>query len=122
MRTNTAFLGSLALSLALSSCVTHGHVTEYHGVAGQRGVPVEYQTTSVYAVHLIWFIGLIGDSSTEKGIFEFTKEAAARGAERVRLIETETFTYWWIFPPFSFFIHPVETTIEGELEMVAVPQ
>lgn len=121
MRTTNTFLGSLALSLALSSCVTNSHVTDYHGVAGQRGVPVEYQTTSVYAVHMIWFIPLVGDSSTEKGIDEFTKEAAARAAERVRIIETDTTHYWWVLPPISFFIHPVATTIEGELETVAVP-
>ena len=112
-------LAALALSLLPSSCATlHGHVTEYHGVMGIRGVPVQYQTTTRYALHLLFIIPLSGDASTSATIESFHEEAAARGAERSRIVQTSSSTYWYIFPPFSFFVHPVSTTVEGEIEGV----
>ena len=113
---------ALTLSMPLAACVTHTHATDYHGVRDIRGAQVEYQTTSVYAVHVLWFFGIIGDSSTKKGVLEFTKEAAARGTKRARIIETQTNTYWWVLPPFSFLVQPVETIVEGEVEVEEVDE
>ena len=31
-------------------------------------------------------------------------------------VEVSSSTYWYILPPISFFIHPVRTTVEGDLE------
>jgi hypothetical protein len=66
-----------------------------------RGETAEYQRTSVYAMHLLFFIPLLGDASIEHAVKEFTAEASARNAKRVNIEETDTYYYWWVFPPFS---------------------
>ncbi|MEL6432084.1 MAG: hypothetical protein AAFU73_21910 [Planctomycetota bacterium] len=103
-------------ALALSSCTLHSVATDFNGVDGVRGVPVEYQTTSTWALNGLFVFPLIGNASKATVIDEFTKEAAARGASRQRIVQTSSLTYWFIFPPLSFFIHPVNTTVEGDVE------
>lgn len=101
----------------LPSCTFHSHATEMNGVNGMRGVPVEYQTTTSWALHGLFVLPLLGNGAKDKVIDEFTKEAAARGAARTRITQTGGLTYWFILPPLSFFIHPVQTTVEGDIEV-----
>jgi len=106
-----------AAALSLSACTFHSVQTDMNGVDGIRGVPVEYQTTSTWALHGLWLFPLTGDARKNTVIDEFTEEAAARGASRQRIVQTSSFTYWFILPPISFFVHPVNTTVEGDVEV-----
>ncbi len=109
---------ALLLSAAMApSCTFHSHATEMNGVTGMRGVPVEYQTTTSWALHGLFVFPLIGNGAKDKVIDEFTQEAAARGASRTRITQTGGLTYWFLLPPLSFFIHPVQTTVEGDIEV-----
>ncbi len=108
---------SAALVALTSACVSHSTATEFHGVAGVRGVPIEYQTTTSYAIHGLFVFPLIGDARKSSVVDAFAEEAAARGASRQRIAQTSSFTYWFILPPISFFIQPVVTTVEGDVEL-----
>ena len=113
-------LRALALALGLAalgpSCITHSTATEFNGVNGMRGVPVEYQATTSYALHGLFVFPLWGNGTLDHTIDAFTKEAAANGATRTRISQTSSFTYWFILPPISFFVHPVVTTVYGDVE------
>ncbi len=109
-------LTSLLCLPLLGSCTTHTHVTEFNGVDGLRGEPIEYQSTSTWALNFLFIFGIVGDSSLESTVDAFTKEASARSGKRVRITQTSSSTYWYIFPPLSFFFHPVQQTVEGEVE------
>ena len=110
-----SLIAALVLGLT-SSCVTHSHAMEFNGVPGPRGYPVEFQKTTSYSLNLLFIIPLLGDSSREATVDEFTKEANERGAKRVYMESSSSSTYWYIFPPISFFIHPVATSVEGGVE------
>jgi hypothetical protein len=112
----------LALLLPLlPACVMHSHATEFNGVDGVRGVPVEYQTTTSYELRGLFTFSLWGNAKKADVISQFTAEAAARGATRTRIVQTSSLTWWFILPPLSFLIHPVVTTIEGDVETQALP-
>jgi hypothetical protein len=103
--------------LAFASCATtHTHSTEYNGVAGLRGEPVEYQSTTKYALHFLFIFGIFGDAGQSSTVAAFTKEASGRGAKRIHITQSESSTYWYIFPPLSFLIQPVSHTLYGEVE------
>ena len=102
--------------LLLPSCVLHTHATDHSGIPGVRGEPVEYQVTTSYALHLLFVFGLLGDASTETTVTEFTAEASARGATRSDIQQVSSSTLWYIFPPISFFVHPVVTEVQGSIE------
>ncbi|HPF13863.1 MAG: hypothetical protein H6830_06705 [Planctomycetes bacterium] len=109
------FAATLLLGL-LPACVTHSHATQFNGVPGIRGEAVEYQTTRSYAIQFLFTWGVLGNASKPYTIDQFTKEASARGASRVRITQTDSTTYWYVFPPLSFLFQPVVQTIEGDVE------
>ena len=109
--------GAAALAVLSSACVSHSAATEFHGVAGVRGVPIEYQTTTSYAIHGLFVLPIIGDARKSSVVDAFAEEAAARGASRQRIAQTNSLTYWFILPPISFFVHPVVTSVEGDIEL-----
>jgi len=107
---------ALVLAATTACTTTHTHSVEYNGVDGLRGKPVEYQSTTRYALHFLFIFGIVGDAGQDATIDAFTKEASSRGAKRINIKQTETTTYWYVFPPLSFLIQPVSRTIYGEVE------
>lgn len=105
-----------ALLATVTSCVTHSTATEFNGVDGVRGTPVEYLSTTSYALHGLFVFPLSGNGSMQNTMDKYTEEAAKNGASRTRIVQTSSHTYWWIFPPISFFVHPVVTTVSGTTE------
>lgn len=107
----------ILLALASAACTTtHTHSTQYNGVDGLRGEPVEYQSTTRYALHFLFIFGIVGDAGQDATVDAFTEEASSRGAKRINIKQSDTTTYWYVFPPLSFLIQPVSRTIYGEVE------
>jgi hypothetical protein len=107
----------VALTVLAPACVSHSTATEFHGVAGVNGVPVEYQTTTSFAIHGLFMFPIFGDARKSSVVDAFAEEAAARGGARQRIAQTSSATYWFILLPLSLFIHPVITTVEGDVEL-----
>ncbi len=116
LRAGLALAALAALALFPACTTTHMHATDFSGVPGIRGEPVEFQRTTSYALNGLFVFPLIGNAQRDKTIGRFTEEASGRGATRVDIQNTSSFTYWFIFPPISFFIHPVVTNVEGSVE------
>lgn len=114
-RLHLFFIVNISVIL-LANCSFHTHAYKYNGIPGINGEPVEYQQTSTWALHALWIFPLIGDASLENSVNEFSSEARKRGAKRINIDDTSSLTYWFIFPPFSFFVHPVNSTISGNVE------
>ena len=66
------------------------------------------------AVHFGIVVPFIGDASLEGAVRDFTKEAKKEGAERVRIVQSDETTLWWILPPISFVLTPRFTNVAGE--------
>ena len=105
-----------ALLVLAAGCTSHTHATDFHGVPGLRGEATEYQRTTSYALHGLFKWGLIGSGNVKDVVSKFNAEAAGRGATRVHILDAHVSTYWWVFPPISFFIQPVVTTVQGNVE------
>ena len=104
------------LLLTTSGCVFHSHLLDDHGVMGIRGEPIQYQTSTSISLRAVFLFDLIGDASTIGTAESFLEKAAEKGASRARIVNSSSTTYWLIFPPLSFFLHPVVTTVEGDIE------
>lgn len=108
------FIAALALTAACAT--SHTHSIAYNGVPGIRGEQVEFQSTTRYALHFLFIFGIFGNAGQSATVDAFTEEASSRGAKRIQITQYESDTYWYVFPPFSFLIHPVATTVYGEVE------
>ena len=51
------------------------------------------------AVHFGVVVPFIGDASLEGAARDFTEEAKKEGAKRVRIVQSNETTLWWILPP-----------------------
>ena len=113
-------IAAASLAWLASSCVMHSTTTALSGVDGIRGEPIEYQTTTSVALYGLFTFPILGNASSNTTVERFAAEASERGATRMRVMDSKRTTLWLLFPPLSFFIHPVLTTVEGEVEGTVV--
>jgi hypothetical protein len=66
------------------------------------------------AIHFAVVEPFIGDASLKGAVRDFTEEARKEGAERVRIVQSDETTLWWILPPVSYLFTPKFTNVAGE--------
>lgn len=115
MPTATKCSSAMLCLLLLSGCALTSTAPNFNGLHDVDGseAPVHINLTKI-AVHLGIVLPLIGDASLNGAVEEFTKAAKQVGADRVRIVQSDETTLWWIFPPFSFFFTPKFTNVAGD--------
>ena len=106
-------LGAFVLA---AGCSMTNKATEFNGVTDLEGDEVVHQSTKNVAIHLLFKKPLVYDASLQKTVDDFTQVAKENGASRVRIVQSQKSTYWWVLPPFSFVVHPVVTNVAGDVK------
>ncbi|MEZ5977733.1 MAG: hypothetical protein R3F34_05895 [Planctomycetota bacterium] len=114
---STIALLAASVALLAGGCVSNTSATGFADLPTVDGRPQEFLGTTTYSLHFLFIVPLIGDGRMQRAVDAFSVEARRRGAENVRIIDTTSDTYWYVFPPISFLFQPVVTSIEGELTM-----
>jgi len=104
------------LLLLAAGCTMHTTATRWNGRVGPDGEPVHVKSTTNIGFNLLVFIPLIGGTTIDRMIDTITADIAAEQGNRVRLIETTSENYWYGFPPFTWIITPVITTIAADYQ------
>ncbi len=106
---------SIICSLFLSGCALTSTAPNFNGLKHFDGseAPVHINLTKV-AVHFGVVMPFIGDASLDGAVEEFTKAAKKAGADRVRIVQSDETTLWWILPPISFLFTPKFTNVVGD--------
>ncbi len=105
----------LALMMALTGCSSTKTASNFNGVGTPDGAAV-HQSTSNIALHLL--AGkqpLAGDASLEATVNDFTAAAKAHGASKVRIVQSKSTAWWFIFFPFTLLVTPVTSNVAGDL-------
>lgn len=106
----------LASGVVLSGCSTTKTAREWNGVASTEGAPLAHLSTSNMAVHLLlgknpaW-----GNASLDKTVSDFTAAARAQGATKVRIVQSNSTSWWFLFFPFSLLVTPVTSNVAGDV-------
>jgi len=101
-------------SSAVSGCALTSKAKDFHGLPNFDGSQVVHINTTKIAIHALIFWPFIGDATLDGAVSEFTKEAKKQGARKVRIVQSNETTLWWIFPPISFFLTPRFTNVAGD--------
>jgi hypothetical protein len=106
---------SIIGSLLLSGCALTSTAPNFNGLKNFDGseAPVHINLTKA-ALHFAVVVPFIGDASLDGAVEEFTKAAKKAGADRVRIVQSDETTLWWIFPPISFLLTPKFTNVAGD--------
>ena len=111
---------SLLTIIAMSfGCAFHSTATNWNGRVGPNGKPVYVKSTTNVGFNLAIIIGLLGSTDIHTMVEETTSEIAEEGGDTVRIIQSATENYWYGFPPFTWVITPVITTVAAEYEPTA---
>jgi hypothetical protein len=102
------------LVLALSGCALTSRAPDFSGLKDVEGSDAVHINMTKVAVHFAVVQPFIGDASLKGAVRDFTKEAKKEGAERVRIVQSDETTLWWILPPVSFLLTPKFTNVAGE--------
>jgi len=108
---------ALAVLLPLvDGCTFVSKSDEYNGLPGQRGRPVSYYSATNLGVNLLFFIPIIGDTSTTAVLREVTKKVKEDGGKNFRVVQSSGAVMWYLFPPVTFIIHPAIGYVAGDSE------
>ena len=100
--------------LASSGCALTSKAPDFSGLKDVDGSDAVHINMTKAAVHFAVAMPFIGDASLEGAVRDFTEEAKKEGAERVRIVQSNETTLWWILPPVSFLLTPKFTNVAGE--------
>jgi hypothetical protein len=102
------------LLLALSGCALTSRAPDFNGLKDIDGSDAVHINMTKAAIHFAVVEPFIGDASLKGAVRDFTEEAKKEGAERVRIVQSNETTLWWILPPVSFVFTPKFTNVAGE--------
>jgi hypothetical protein len=102
------------LLMFLSGCALTSRASDFNGLKDVEGSEAVHINMTKVAVHFGVVMPFIGDASLQGAVRDFTEEAKKEGAERVRIVQSNETTLWWILPPVSFLFTPRFTNVAGE--------
>ena len=110
-------LAPIVCVLALTtSCVFHSTANHWNGRVGINDKPVYVKTQTSVGFNLGIVLRLLGATAIDPMVDEMTKEIAEENGDRVRVIQSSTENYWYGFPPFTWILTPVVTTVVVDYE------
>lgn len=110
---NVLCIGLLLAFAVLSGCSMTSQATDFNGLATPDGSATHVSTTNV-AVHLLFDRPVVGDASLQQIVADHTAAVKQAGASKVRIVQSNVTTYWWILPPISFVVHPVVSNVASD--------
>jgi len=105
-----------ALAPLVTGCAFHSTATHWNERVGPRGEPVFVKSTASVGLNLFILLKLFGGTDIDGQIDEITDEIASEGGDRVRIIQSSSENYWYGFPPFTWILTPVITTVAADYE------
>jgi hypothetical protein len=88
--------------------------TDFSGLKGLDGDKVTHINTRNYAVHLFLTKPLFGDATLQNTVKSFTEEAKKTGATKVRIVQSDEWTLWYLLPPLTLIFTPVTVDVAGD--------
>ena len=105
---------SAVVLLSIAGCAMTSKAPDFSGLKDVDGSDAVHINMTKAALHFAVALPFIGDASLEGAVRDFTEEAKKEGAERVRIVQSDETTLWWILPPISFILTPKFTNVAGE--------
>ena len=110
--------GALCIGILLAVAFTSGcsmttEAKDFNGLTTPDGNATHVSTTNI-AIHLLFTDPVVGDATLPQTVADHTAAVKKTGASKVRIVQSNVTTYWWILPPFSFVIHPVVSNVASD--------
>ena len=98
----------------VTGCTMTSAARDYSGLQIPEGAPKAHVNTTNVAVHFLFSKPIWGDATLPTVVKDCTTAAKGEGATKIRLVQSNVSTYWWILPPISFVVQPVVANAAGD--------
>ena len=109
-------LGLLSLGLSGSGCAFYSTAREWNGLNGPEGKPTYYMTTTKVGMNLLIAVPFLGDMGISGLTRDLTKEIAEEGGDDIRIVQGDSESYFYGWPPFTWVITPVISTVAAQYQ------
>jgi hypothetical protein len=109
----------LSLLLALSfatGCTMTSTSKQWNNRVGENRKPVYVKSHTNVGMNFLIFIPCLGRTTLPKQINKLTQDIETENGDVVRMIESSSENYWYGYPPFSWVLTPVITTVTADYE------
>ena len=104
----------LLLVLGLGSCAFHSTARSWNERVGPDGEEVFYKSTTKVGVNFLVVLPFLGDTGINGMVADLTEDVAGEGGDHVRIVQGSSENYWYGFPPFTWILTPVISTLAAE--------
>lgn len=104
----------LGLCLLINGCAFHSKAKNWNGLMGSEGKPAYYEKTSKVVFNLLVMVPFIGNAGIDGMVEDITADIAEQKGNNVRIVQGSSENYWYGFPPVTWVITPVVTTVSAE--------
>ena len=104
----------IGLTLFTSGCAFHSTSKNWSGLVGTDGKPAYYKKTTKVVFNALVIIPLMGNASVDGMVRDLTADIVKEKGNKVRIVQGSSVNYWFGFPPFTWIITPVVTTVSAE--------
>jgi hypothetical protein len=116
MRKRIGLLSLLVSFVLTSGCTMTSTSKQWNGRLGPNGKPVFVKSHTNVGLNIGIFIPVLGATTLPKEIDKLTKEIETEQGNDVRMIQSTSDNYWYGYPPFSWVLTPVITTVAADYE------
>lgn len=97
-----------------AGCAISNTASDLRGIKGMDGDKLTHINTRNYAIHLFMTKPLWGDATLNTTVQSFADEAKKHGATKVRIVQSDEATMWYLIPILGFIFTPVATNVAGD--------
>lgn len=105
----------LCVMVSMTGCSSATYSKGFNGLTTPDGKPIAHLSTSNVAVHVLFKEPIWGDATLPTTVADFTQDALDIGGKKVDIVQSKSMVWWFVFPPISFFIHPVTSNVAGDV-------
>ena len=97
-----------------TGCSISSVASDPRGIKGVDGDHLTHINTRNYAVHLFMTKPIWGDATLSNTVQSFADEAKKHGATKVRIVQSDEATMWYLIPIIGFIFTPIATNVAGD--------
>jgi len=97
-----------------AGCSISSTATDLRGIKGVDGDHLTHINTRNYAIHLFMTKPMWGDATLNTTVQSFADEAKKAGATKIRIVQSDENTMWYLPPLLGFIFTPVSTNVAGD--------
>ena len=118
-----SFLRASLLPLAFASilafgpgCAFQSTARQWNKTADPEGKPLFYKSITKVGINFLVFIPFMGDMSIDGLVDDLTKYIEEEEGDGVRLVQGASENYWYGYPPLTWIITPIISSVSAEYE------